>query len=145
MYMIWETDDWEHSGEEEEEEEDLFVFNDTIEGPRAPLFTGGASTASRMPSVAPKGSLSKNNFARISLNFPFVLWPFSTSYSIRDHQYILTNGDYRNPSKKKRSKMTPPRFSDPTAYSNKRRLQKSVKKEAVKNDPPPVLGPYSIF
>ena len=42
---------------------------------------------------------------------------FFTSYSIRDHQYILTNGDYRNPSKK----------------------------EAVKNDPPPVLGPYSIF
>ena len=31
-------------GEEEEEEEDLFVFNDTIEGPRAPAVKPGRIT-----------------------------------------------------------------------------------------------------
>jgi hypothetical protein len=31
-------------GEEEEEEEDLFVFNDTIEGPRAPAVKPGRVT-----------------------------------------------------------------------------------------------------
>ena len=29
------------TGKEEEEEEDLFVFNDTIEGPRAPAVKPG--------------------------------------------------------------------------------------------------------
>ena len=32
--------------EEEEEEEDLFVFNDTIEGPRAPAVKPGARHSS---------------------------------------------------------------------------------------------------
>jgi len=38
-------------GMEEEEEEDLFVFNDTMEGPRAPALSKGASLQSSLTRV----------------------------------------------------------------------------------------------